>query len=74
MKLYGSPTTKELKKKHSSRTGGGAERTHSKTAAGGPGQARQWLADQAVPHLCVDKPRGTSGEQDRPHNPGFHCW
>ena len=40
--LYGSPTTKELKKKHSFRQVGGAEmsswaeRTHGKVAAGGP--------------------------------------
>ena len=33
--------------------------------------ARHWLADQAVPHLRADKPGGTTGEQDRPHNPGF---
>ena len=32
---------------------------------------RQWLADWAVPHLHVDKPVGTTGEQDRLHNPGF---
>ena len=56
IKLYGSPTTKELKKKHSSRPvggvkmGGRAERTHGKEAAGGLGWARQCLADQAVPH------------------------
>ena len=43
IKLYGSPTTKELKKKHSSRLVGGAEmgswveRTHSKAAAEGRG-------------------------------------
>ena len=55
---YGSPTTKELKKKHSPRpvggveVGGQAERT----------QARQWLADWVVPHLSVDKPGGTTGE------------
>ena len=35
------------------------------------GQAGWWLADQAVPHLHVDKPGGTTGEQDRPHNPRF---
>ena len=44
-KLYGSPTTKELKKKHSPRpvggaeTGSGAERTHGKAGAGGLGSA-----------------------------------
>ena len=44
IELYGSPTTKELKKKHSSRLVGGmeagsrAERTRGKAAAGGPGE------------------------------------
>ena len=48
IKLYGSLTTKELKKKHSSRLVGGAEeeqrwaagvgRTFRKAAAGGPGR------------------------------------
>ena len=33
--------------------------------------AKQWLADWAVPHSCADKPEGTTGEQDRPHNPEF---
>ena len=58
IELYGSSTTKEIKKKHSSRpvggaeTGSRAERTCSKVAAGGPsemvdcgtGQARLQLA------------------------------
>ena len=35
--------------------------------------ARRWLARWAVPHLHGDKPGGTTGEQDRPCNPGFHC-
>ena len=42
-----------------------------------PGQrgckARQLLVDRAVPHSCADKLGGTTGEQDRPHNPGFQC-
>ena len=43
IKLYGSLTIKELKKKHSSRQvrgvemGSWMERMHSKTVAGGPG-------------------------------------
>ena len=43
IELYGSQTTKELKKKHSFRLVGGvemgrqAERTHHKAEAGGPG-------------------------------------
>ena len=60
IELYGNPTTKELKKKHSSIVGGGAERMHGKAVDGSP-------------HLRVDKPGGTTGEQDRPGNPGFQC-
>ena len=64
-------------KKHSSRLVGGVhmgsqvERTHSKVVAGGLGQARQWLVEQAVPHLHADKRGVKTGEQDRPCNPGF---
>ena len=32
-----------------------------------------WLAEQIVPHLHVDKLGGTTGEQDRLHNPGSPC-
>ena len=32
-----------------------------------------WLVDRAVPHLRADKPGGTTGEYDRPSNPGFQC-
>ena len=48
--LYGSLTTKDLKKKHSSRPAGGAgqaagsERTHGKVVAGEPGVASWKLA------------------------------
>ena len=57
------------------------ERTCSKAAVGGLGWVRQWLtdwarwplADQVVSHLHVDKPGGTTGEQDRLCNPGFQC-
>ena len=87
IELYGSPTTKELKKKHSSRPvgeaemGNWAERTHSKVADGGLGQKRLWLEDQAmqqlaewaVPYLHADKPGGTTGDWDRLNNPGFQC-
>ena len=37
IELYGSLTTKELKKRHSSRPVGGVERTHGKEVAGGTG-------------------------------------
>ena len=36
--------------------------------------ARQRLLELAVPHLCVHKPGGTTGEKDRPSNPGLQCW
>ena len=32
---------------------------------------RWWLADPAAPHLHIDKPGGTAGEQGRPCNPGL---
>ena len=41
--------------------GSQVERTWGKAVAGGRGG----------PHLCGDKPGGTTGEQDRPHNPGL---
>ena len=53
--------------------GSRVERTHGRAAAGGPGQARWWLADRVVPHWSADKPGGTTGEQDGPHNPGVQC-
>ena len=56
IELFGSLTTKEFKKKHSFRLAGGE---------------RWWLAECAVPHLCADKSGGTTGKQDRLHNPGF---
>ena len=65
IKLYGSPTTKKLKKKHSSRQVEGVtgiERTHSKMAARGPEQVSQWLAEQEIPHLPADKLGETTGE------------
>ena len=85
IKLYGSLITKELKKKHSfipveggKRWAAGVERMHSKSAdgeckvdAGGPGRARQRLAEGPVPHLYANKLGGTTVERDRPHNPGF---
>ena len=70
IELYVSLTTKELKKKHSSRLVGGAEID----SQGRRGLwERQWLVEWAVPHLCIDKPGGTTGEPDRLHNPGFQC-
>ena len=57
IELCGSPTTKELKKKHSPRLVGGAEMG---SQAGR--WAIHWLAQQVVPHLSADKPGGTTGE------------
>ena len=66
IKLYGSPTTKELKKKHSSIPVGGAE-----MVVGWRGLAARWrLEHQAAPHLCVDEPGGTIGKRDIPHTQG----
>ena len=50
MELYGSPTTKELKKKHSSRLVGGAEMGSwaEKVVAVGPGQAKLQLASKVA--------------------------
>ena len=79
IKLYGILTTKELKKKHSSRLVGVTEMGRD----GQPGwrrlvarwqledRLRQWLTEQVVPHLCADIRGGTTGEQDRLCNPGF---
>ena len=66
IELYGSLTTKKLKKKHSTRPVGSAEtvsqveRMHSKVVAGGLGQARWRQADQVRrqlvdgrSHICV---------------------
>ena len=74
VKLYGSPTTKELKKKHSFRLVGGVE-----TGSVGRGGVARWqdrtgrwrLADLAVPHSHGDKLGRTTGEQEKPRNPGF---
>ena len=66
IKLYGCPTTKELKRKHSSRLVGAAtraERTHGKAVDGGPGWVRWQLADLSNPHLHADKLGGKLGHK-----------
>ena len=68
IKLYGSPTTKELKKKHSSRSVGGVE-----MGSQGREDAQQGRGWRTHIYLHVDKPRGTTGERDRPPNPRFQC-
>ena len=52
--MYGSLTTKELKKIHSSKLVGGAERMHGKAVAGR--QGRRWSVcrqDNASEHLAT---------------------
>ena len=71
-------TTKELKKKHSSRPERGTEigSRVERTVAGGLGQPQDrgwWLAKLAVPYLHMDKLGGTTGEQNRPCYPAFQC-
>ena len=52
--------------------GNQVERAHGKVVvAEGLEQERRQLADWGVPHLCADKLGGTTGVQDRPHNPGY---
>ena len=61
IELYGSLTTKELKKKHLYRLVGRAEDAQQ----GGnwrTGWVRWWLADWVVPQLHADKPGGITGE------------
>ena len=72
--LYGSPTTKELKKKHSFRllrieTGRWGQEDTQRQLEDCVG--RQWLVDWAGPRLPADKLGGSTGEGDRLHNPGF---
>ena len=66
IELYGSLTTKELKKKHSSRLVGGVE-TQLEWKGLPASQwlvdwVRQQLADRMVPHFHADKLGGTTGE------------
>ena len=68
IELYGSLTTKELKKKHSSKPVGGAEtgsRSGEDLRQGGSWRTREGeaaVADQVVPHLCADKLGRTTEE------------
>ena len=64
IKLYGSPTTKELKKKHSSRPVGGAE-----TGSQGTEDSQQGSGWQSGwSYICM---RINPEECNRPCNPGF---
>ena len=73
--MYGSPITKEIKKKHSSRlvggaeTGSQAERTHSKAAAGRPSEVADCEVWRAKLQLASKAAAGVPG--DRPSNPDF---
>ena len=66
--MYESPTTKEIKKKHSSRLVGGEE-TGSKVVAGGP----RGVADSEVEwaKLQLVGEAAAAGPGDRPPNPGL---
>ena len=73
--MYGNLTTKELKKKHSSRPvgdsemGSRAERMHGKVVAGGPSEVVDCGAGQAK--LQLDGEAAAGGLGDRPRNPEF---
>ena len=73
--MYGSLTTKELKKTHSSRPVGGAEtgswadRSHGKVAAGRPSKVADCGGGWAKLQLASEATAGGPG--DRPHNPGL---
>lgn len=80
IELNGSPTTKNLKKKYSSRWVGGAEpgTRAERVWCGVVRQQHQWLAERLVPHSCAaDKnQKGHLGSeqshpQARPHSPGI---
>ena len=68
IELHGSPTTKELKKKCSSRLVGGAagvEKTRSKTAAREPGWARHsWWSGQSHIHLQINQEEQLGSKTD----------
>ena len=72
MELYGSPTTKEIKKKHSPRPVGGAEtgnrveRTPGKAAAGRPSKVADCGAGRAKLQLAGKAAAGGPG--NRPYN------
>ena len=62
--LYGNPTTKDLKKPHSSRQVGEAETQRLVERCGDAVWCRE-AVKWAVPHLCVTKlRRDASGSQD----------
>ena len=76
--MYGSPTTKEIKKKHSSRPvvggaemGSQAERTRSNAAAGGPSKVADCGVGWAKLQLASEAAAGGPG--DRSCNPGLQC-
>ena len=68
IKLYGSPTSKELNEETFIHTG---RRGRDRQLGWRGRMTRCWLEDWEVPHLCAPKLGGTTGEQDRLCNPGF---
>ena len=76
IELYGSPTTKEIKK-HSSRpvggvdTGSQVERTRGKVVAGGRSEVADCGAGWEKLQLAGEAAAG--GQGDRPCNPDFQC-
>ena len=73
IELYGSLTTKELKKKPSSRLVGGAEGTGGKAVGWRTrvGKAAVGGGGGTSPHSCAKPRRNNWGM--RPRNPGFQC-
>ena len=71
IELYGSPTTKEIKKKHSSRLVRGAEmgsqveRTPSKAGAGGPSEVADCGVGWAKLQLASEAAAGGPAATDR---------
>ena len=80
IKLYGNPTSKELKKKHSSRTVGEAERGSWggedawQGGSGRTGLGRCWLADQEVSNWCVDNQEEQPGSETHHALQGSSMW
>ena len=75
IELYGSPTIKEIKKKHSSRLVGGTEmgsrveRSCGKVVAGGPSEVVDCEAGWTKLQLASEAAAGGPG--NRPRNPEF---
>ena len=80
IELYGSPTTKDLKKPHSPTRVGGAESQRQVERHGDVVLCREAVVEWAVPHSHVVGEnqdgyleREQSHSQAKPHSPGFQC-